>query len=83
MSRRLQERNREARDRATEAVAAAAGLTVDQYRAAILAAYVCWRARRPWRWLPAPVAGGAFVLMGGRYAARFIAQWRKPEDDGE
>jgi hypothetical protein len=64
---------------ATAARAAHAGLSPDEYRAALLAAAVAWGASRPWCWLPERVRDWAFVQFGRRLAARFVAAWKEPD----
>lgn len=81
MSTRLQERRREAQYRAMEERAAAAGLTLDAYHAAIQASYLAWSLGAPWRWLPRTVRGQCFDHFGRRHAARFVAAWSQPIEE--
>lgn len=66
-----------ARRRASERRAEAHGLSPHKLRAGLVAAYATWRSRLPWRLLPGFLAGPLFDLVGQRYAARFLATWRR------
>lgn len=75
----------EARARSTAMEANRAGLSLDEYRAAVFAAFVVWSSRWPWRWLPdvvgpfnlQPWRVWLFTVCGRRTAARFIAGWKE------